>query len=156
MKQKIDWDGCKMQGLAKEVAPDFFRIKSIIESANNREKTVRLIPLNETSKETVISLWYDVVRELLEAAALKNGFKIYNHECYTSFLRSVLHDGDFALEFDSLRLLRNSINYYGKKIGVKDAEIILLKLEKLIRNARKMLEKQRTDVENVLKKNTEA
>ncbi len=84
-------------------------------------------------------MFYDVLRELLEALALQNGFKIYNHECYTCFLRSVIKDENFALEFDSLRLLRNAINYYGKKIELSDAKLTLLKLGKLIRKTKELL-----------------
>lgn len=141
MKNKIDWEGCKAHGFAKKVGQDSNRIQSIINSAKDREKTVKLLPVNETTKETIISLFYDVLRELLEALALQNGFKIYNHECYTSFLKSVINDDDFSLEFDSMRLLRNSINYYGKKIDLGDATIILLKLEKLIKKSKSLLEK---------------
>ncbi len=137
----MDWEGCKAQGFAKQVGQDTSKIRSIIDSSNNRENTAKLLPINETTKETVISLSYDVLRELLEALALQRGFKIYNHECYASFLKSIINDDDFALEFDSMRLLRNSINYYGKKIQLSDANIILLKLQKLIKKSKILLVK---------------
>lgn len=142
MKNRIDWEGCKAQGFAKKVGQDSNKIQDIIDSANNREKTAKLLPINETTKETVISLLYDVLRELLEALALKNGFKIYNHECYASFLKSFINDDNFSLEFNSMRLLRNSINYYGKEIQLSDANIIFLKLGKLIKKAKVLLEKK--------------
>lgn len=141
MREKIDWEGCKEQGFAKKVEPDFARIQDIINSANDRKKTTKLLPVNEITKETVVSLFYDVLRELLEALALQNGFKIYNHECYTSFLKNIIKDDNFALEFDSLRLLRNAINYYGKKIELNDINMILFKIEKFIKKTKELLKK---------------
>ncbi len=135
----MEWQECNKQGYAKKVELDSGRIQDIIKSSNDRERTAKLLPVNETTKETVISLFYDTLRELLEALALKHNFKIYNHECYTSFLNNILKDEALALEFDSLRLLRNSINYYGKKIELTDSRLILLKLDKLIRKIKELL-----------------
>lgn len=78
---KLDWTGCISQKFAKEITPDVGQINSIIESALSREKTARMLPIDDTTKETVLSLIYDVLRELLEALSLKNNYKIYNHEC---------------------------------------------------------------------------
>jgi len=75
---------------------------------------------------------YDALREYLEALAIKNGYKIYNHECYTSFLKEVLNKSSDADEFDNLRKIRNSINYYGRKINNEEAQHILKKLKQLI------------------------
>jgi len=139
MNEKIDWESCKREGFAKKITPDSGKINAIIASAQNREKTAKLLPMNDTTKETIISLQYDVLRELLEALAIQKGFKIYNHECYTSFLKSVIKDDNFALEFDSLRLLRNAINYYGRKIELNDAKSTSATIEKLITKAKKLL-----------------
>ncbi|MBS3138135.1 hypothetical protein J4207_00350 [Candidatus Woesearchaeota archaeon] len=135
----IDWETCKVERLAKPVKPDVELIKSLIQLANDREKTASLLPIDDVTKETVISLFYDVLRELLEALALKHGYKIYNHECYTPFLRIIISDEPFALEFDSLRKLRNGINYYGKKIELRDASRIVSTTKLSISKARKLL-----------------
>ena len=129
----MEWQDCNKEGYAKKIGLDSEKIEDILRSSEDREKTAKLLPLNETTKETIITLFYDVLRELLEALALKHGFKIYNHECYTSFLNNVIKNEEIALEFDSLRLLRNSINYYGKRIEISDAKIILEKLNKVIK-----------------------
>ncbi len=139
MREPIDWEGCKQKTFAKTITPDNNLINYLIESASNREKTANLLPINETTKETIISLRYDVLRELLEALALKKGFKIYNHECYTHFLKTIIRDESFALEFDSLRVLRNRINYYGKKIDIIDTKNIIINLEKLIKKTKALL-----------------
>ena len=139
MKHNIDWQGCKAKLLAKPIKPDLGKIKSILESAKDRETTAKMLPINETSKETVVSLMYDVLRELLEALAIKDGYKIYNHECYTSFLMAIIKDEVFAREFDSLRMLRNSINYYGKRISIDDAKSSISSTEDLLKKTKALL-----------------
>ncbi|MFH0875532.1 MAG: hypothetical protein V1859_06325 [archaeon] len=140
---KMDWKGCKDSNMAKRIEPDFRKAGSIILAANDRESTAKMLPLNETTKETILSLMYDVLRELLEALALQHGYKIYNHECFTSFLRDIINDEKFALDFDSARQLRNSINYYGKKILIDDANSSLSDINKMISRARKLLDDNR-------------
>lgn len=135
----LDWAGCKEQRVAKAVTVDFNRTNSLVKLAENKEKTSKKLQLDEISKETIVSLKYDILRELLEALALKQGYKIYNHECYTCFLRSIIKDESFAIEFDSLRQLRNSINYYGETIVLNDAKEIIKSIEILISKTRKLL-----------------
>ena len=48
--------------------------------------------------------------------ALVKGYKIYNHECYTAFLKEILNESSLGDEFDKFRILRNGINYYGRRI----------------------------------------
>jgi hypothetical protein len=132
MSGKIDWKGCIGTMQAKTVTPDTELINYLVDSSSNRRKTAKMIPLNETTKESVISLMYDSLRELLEALSIKEGFKIYNHECYTQFLISVVKDEELAREFDSARLLRNRLNYYGRKIPLNDAKYRIISIDKLI------------------------
>ena len=133
----LDWKGCRETNMAKRIEPDFRKARSIILAANDREATANMLPLNETTKDTLVSLIYDVLRELLEALALQKGYKIYNHECFTSFLLEVIKD---EKDFDSARMLRNSINYYGKKIHLEDAKASLGDLKEMISKTRKLLE----------------
>jgi hypothetical protein len=122
MSANLDWKGCKDLMLAKNISPDPNLITFLIASSADRQKTAKMLPINETTKESIISLMYDSLRELLTALAIKHGYKIYNHECYTQFLKSVIIDEKLAYEFDSVRLLRNRLNYYGKKIPLQDAK----------------------------------
>lgn len=140
MNKKIDWEDCKKRRIAKEVNVDTGLVNYIIESAGDREKTTNMLPINNTTKETVVSLMYDVLRELLEALSIKRGYKIYNHECYAPFLRSIIGNEDFSRDFDALRLLRNSINYYGRKISLDESKETLNTIKDLIKKARLLLE----------------
>ena len=68
---------------------------------------------------------YDCLREVLEALAIKKGFKIYNHECFCAFLKNICNEFSFAESFDRFRKIRNKINYYGKKVELVDAERLI-------------------------------
>jgi len=129
----MDFKECIKKRIAKEVAKDEELIKSLLKTSKNRLDSEEKLELNEITSASKISLLYDSLRELLEALALKNGFKIYNHECYTYFLKEILNRNTLAEEFDDLRKIRNSINYYGKEISTREAKEILRR----IRNLRK-------------------
>lgn len=131
-----NWFSCIKQGLTKEIKLDRMLLSYLLEAAKRREETARMLPLTEVTKETVISLFYDVLRELLEALALQRGYKIYNHECYTYFLQEIIKDRYLAAEFNIVRLLRNRINYYGGKILMQDATRIITQIEELIKRVR--------------------
>ena len=127
----MDWETCKTSRFAKPVTQDIELIKSLKGSSEKRLKSAQLLPLNEITKESVIILLYDGLRELLEALAIKTGFKIYNHECYTSFLLAVIKEPELAREFDALRRLRNGMNYYGQQISLADAETVIRDAKRL-------------------------
>lgn len=75
----------------------------------------------------------------MEALAIKNNFKIYNHECYTAFLREIMNKSSLAKEFDRLRKIRNSVNYYAKDISLNDTKDILTQIKKLREEILKLL-----------------
>ncbi len=135
-----DWKECEEENIAKPIKPNTNLIKYLLESSENKQRTAELIPINETTKETIISILYDSLREILEAIAIKHGYKIYNHQCYTHFLKTKIKDETLALEFDSLRLLRNSINYYGRKIDINDVKMHMNTIKELIKKVKKHLQ----------------
>jgi len=135
----MDWETCKEKRLAKEISVDTELIKSLKISAGKKTSSAKLLEMNETTASSIITLAYDALRELLEAIAIKNGYKIYNHECYSSFLQSVMDETEMSESFDSLRKLRNSINYYGKDISIDDAKIVAEDIEELMKKCRSLL-----------------
>ena len=81
---------------------------------------------------------YDSLRERLEGLALLHGYKIYNHECYASFLSEVLHERELSHAFNRVRLIRNSINYYGKRLSLDDSREITKEIENLIQKVKEI------------------
>ena len=127
----MDWRECIKKRIAKSVKVDRNLIKSAREIANIKIKSAEALP-----KEFFIgkiTLLYDALREYLECIALEKSYKIYNHECYTAFLREVLKMSQDAEIFDELRKIRNGINYYGRNVSKEEAEKIISDLNFLIK-----------------------
>jgi hypothetical protein len=128
----IDWKECLRKRTVKDVKEDINLINSLLKSSENKLKSANELNINEVTAASKLLLSYDSIRELLEAIALKSGFKIYNHECYTAFLKEILNESDKGDEFDEIRKVRNAINYYGKEISVNEAEKIIKRIKGLI------------------------
>ena len=127
----MDWKECLNKRIAKDVKTDINRIKSIKKISNQIILSANL--LSNQHYYAKISLLYEALRGYLESIALKNGFKIYNHECYTSFLKEILNMPNKAARFDKLRKIRNGINYYGKTFSLEEGEFIIEELKVLIK-----------------------
>ncbi|MEM3370929.1 MAG: hypothetical protein QW471_04545 [Candidatus Woesearchaeota archaeon] len=126
----MDWKECLKQRIAKETKEDKNLVKSLLETAEIKLKSAD--SLTDEFFISKISLLYDSLREILEALAIKKGFKIYNHECYTAFLKEIIGLSREADIFNDLRKTRNDINYYGKKLEKEEAKVIIEKLKNLI------------------------
>lgn len=133
----MDWKSCIKKNLTKEIKIDENLIKSLIISAKIKIDAEE--SMNNKFSEPKISLIYDALRMYLEALALKNKFKIYNHECYVAFLKEILKKSDFALQFDKARKIRNAINYYGKRINEKESKQIIKEIKELIKEIKILL-----------------
>ena len=135
----MDFSGCLKKRIAKEVGEDKELIASLLKTSRNKFDSEKKLELSEVTSISKISLLYDSLRELLEALAIKNRYKIYNHECYTYFLKEIFNENAKGEEFDDLRKIRNSINYYAKDISVKEAKDVLERLKRLREEIAKLL-----------------
>lgn len=127
----MDWRECFRKKVVKEVGEDAGLIASLLKTSENKLKSSEKLDLSEETAASKLSLAYDSLRELLEALALKKGYKIYNHECYAAFLREVLNKGEKAEEFDEIRKIRNGVNYYGKEILAEETREIIKRIKSL-------------------------
>lgn len=135
----MDWKECCSKMVAKDVKIDRNMINSLIKSSSNKLESENKLELSIITAASKLSLAYDSLRELLEALALKNGYKIYNHECYTAFLKEVLKESRKGDEFDAIRKVRNDVNYYAKSIDQKEAESIIAKIKVLRKSIQEMI-----------------
>ena len=129
----MDWKECKDKKFVKEVSIDSNLINSLIKSSKNKLKSNEKLELNEITASTKVGIAYETLREILEALAIKKGFKIYNHECFCAFLDEICNDTLSSKEFDKFRKIRNQINYYGKEIPIKEAKLLIKEIV-LLRN----------------------
>ena len=137
----MDWEDCCSRRIAKNVKPDVDMIASLTKSSRNKLESESKLIMNEVTASSKLSLAYDSLRELLEALALKNGYKVYNHECYTAFLKEIIKENYKADEFDDIRKIRNAVNYYGKEMSVEEVNEIIAKIKKLRMDMSSLLEK---------------
>lgn len=131
----MDWKECVKERIAKEAKEDKNLITSTREIAEIKIKSAASLP--EDLYIGKITLLYDALREHLEALALEHGYKIYNHECFTAFLKEILNRSTEADMFDKLRKIRNSINYYGRKVSYEEAKQIISDLHLLLNKFKK-------------------
>ncbi|MDP3027557.1 MAG: hypothetical protein Q8N63_07670 [Nanoarchaeota archaeon] len=138
----MDFNECLKKRIAKEVNEDKELIASLIKTSQNKFDSEKKLELTDVTSGSKISLLYDSLREILEALAIKNGYKIYNHECYTHFLKEILNESTKGDEFDDLRKIRNSINYYAKDIPINEAKEVLERIRKLREEIMRLLLKK--------------
>lgn len=121
----MDWIECNNKKVVKDVKLDTNLINSLIKSSRDKLESESMLKLIDKTASSKVSLAYDSLRELLEALSLKYGYKIYNHECYTAFLKEIIRENAMAEAFDTVRKVRNAVNYYGKDISIKEAEKVI-------------------------------
>ncbi len=131
MKPKADWKNCLDTLTAKRVKPDDSMIKSLIKTSENKFESENQLEMSNVTAASKLSLAYDSLRELLEALAVKKGYKIYNHECYTAFLKEIMNQSNKGDEFDDVRKIRNAVNYYGKDITTEEAAKTIERIKNL-------------------------
>lgn len=113
-------DFIKRKELRKaEFDPELF--KSLIKTAELDMKFLEKTKIDECSARKIMSNYYDVLRSLLEAMALREGYKVYSHEAFTFYLREK-GENEISLKFDRFRKKRNAINYYGENISVEEVK----------------------------------
>ena len=127
----MDWKECFARKFVKETKTDKNIINSLIKTSKDKIYSNNKLELDEFTAGTKITIIYDSLREILEALAIKRGFKIYNHECFSSFLDEICKKKSYSLEFDKFRKIRNQINYYGKNIVPGEAKTIIKEMLEL-------------------------
>ncbi len=123
----MDLDECFRKGLIKKTRIDEELIKSLIEMSNIKEIAVKTATINKINISAYVSLTYDSLREILEALCILKGYKVLSHICIRELLKDILEDFDYE-EFDRLRWIRNSINYYGEKVEFEQGKEIIKKI----------------------------
>jgi len=128
----MDWKECYNRMIVKDVKPDIDMANSLVKSSKNKLESESKLEMSDITTASKLSLAYDSLREILEALSLKRGYKVYNHECYTAFLKEILHESTLGDDFDEIRRIRNTINYYGKQITKEECEAIIKQIKTII------------------------
>lgn len=118
----MKWEDCVDGKKIRQASPDRSLIKSLLEMSENKINVISSLTLNDTTASVVFVEYYEALREVVEAIASKNGFKVYSHECLTSMLQELAKEIMIAQKFDRFRKLRNGVNYYGKQVSLEEAK----------------------------------
>lgn len=119
------------KGQIRKSSKDIALAKSLITMSDNDLKFLNNIEINENSSRKLMTNYYDVLRSILEAIATLDGYKIYQHEAFTYFLKEK-NENLIAEKFDRFRKIRNGINYYGKSITSEECKENVMEIIKLI------------------------
>ena len=117
--------------------------ESLLSSSLRKMNSSDRLVLDSESSESKFSLAYDSLRECLEAIALKKGYKVSNHECYTHFLKEIMSLERESIIFDKLRKMRNAVSYYGKRLDAGLAKELILFCKELIKILRTVIEDEK-------------
>lgn len=110
------------KGLVKTRKENTARVKSILEEVDKRLKFFNAIPISEESANYIIENMYDVMRELIEAKLLLEGYKSYSHEAIVSYLKKLGFSSSEVGFMDELRDIRNHTKYYGHLVNSEYAK----------------------------------
>ena len=132
-----NWNDCLESGSARKVNKDVARAKSLIETSKERISLIGKI--DERNCNFVFEDYYTSLLELIQALVVLRGFKVANHICLGFYLRDFLQREDLFNRFDDLRYKRNSLTYYGNRMGFETAKDSIEKTKKTIKEIRKLL-----------------
>ncbi len=110
------------KGIVKTRNKNIKRVKSLLEEAHKRLKFYNAIPISEESANYIIENMYDVIRELIEAKLLLDGYKSYSHEATVSYLKKLEFSSSEVEFMDELRNIRNQTKYYGHLVNTEYAK----------------------------------
>lgn len=110
------------KGIVKTRKKNVARVKSILEEADKRLKFYNAISVSEESANYIIENMYEVIRELIEAKMILEGYKSYSHEATVSYLKKLGFSSSEVEFMDELRSIRNQTRYYGHLVNVEYAK----------------------------------
>lgn len=131
------FEGFIASGKVRKGTPDIALAKSLIAMSASQLAFVSDTPLTQANASPMLVNYYEALREICEAICAKNGYKVYSHEAYTSYLEEHLKEERISIQFDRLRKLRNGVNYYGEFVSVEETEATRQEIPILIETLKK-------------------
>lgn len=115
------WEECLRREIARKSTKDKELANSLLKMSERRISFIEKINIDDLNAPIILTECYEALREVCEAILAVKGYKVYSHECITSFLKEILKEEILAEEFDRYRRIRNLINYYGISIAKEEA-----------------------------------
>ena len=124
-----------------KITPDKEMVKSIIEMVSLIEDRIK-IQDREKMASLIISDYYEIIKELITAVLLFDGYKTLSHKDLIDYVKEKRKDfSEHEISvLDNLRVLRNRVTYEGFKVEPsylnKNESLfksIIVKLKKIIK-----------------------
>ena len=117
----LSWKEYLSKGTVRKAILNKGMIKSLLAMADNRLGVFAKLKPDQNNASVLFTNYYDALREICEAIALKEGYKIYQHEAIGLFLSDIMHEDLIFMKFDRFRIMRNRAHYYGAMIPFAEA-----------------------------------
>ena len=111
------------KGQVRKTSVDLNLVRSIKKNIMNDLKYLEEQKISIISARKIVVNYYDSLRSILEAIAICKGYKVYQHEAFLYFLKSI-DENVYSIKFDRFRKIRNRINYYGEDISIEQAKAV--------------------------------
>ncbi len=113
MKEMMDWGRCRKEFI-REISADNDKISSILHMCSVRLRFISKQDVDDETASIIVENYYEIIKELLTALLLNNGFKSSNHECLLSFFSFKYPSYEYeASVMHLLKNIRNRIAYDG-------------------------------------------
>ena len=120
-------------GSAKRITPDAQRALNLKNASRNAIETVKLLPLNTTTTQTILRELYEALRQTCESIGYIKGYTFRSHDVITQFLKEIVGSETSAMCFDRYRKMRHRINYLGQSISVETVNEAMDEIQYLIK-----------------------
>lgn len=137
----MNFESSMFEGKARKIMPNKIRASSLFKSSLQAVETAKFIQLNPNTLKSILRELYEGIREYCEAIGYLNGYKFFDHESITYFLRDILKEQSVSTKFDRYRKLRNGINYYGEDIDIETVKETIIEIPKIIKELEKYSKK---------------
>ncbi len=121
----------------KEKAKNILEMIGLIEERINTQYKIKFAPL-------IISDYYEIIKELITALLLIDGYKTLSHKDLITYLKLnylVIDVHEIRL-IDTLRIIRNRVTYEGFKIQTDYLEDNKLKYIQIIKKLKSLINKK--------------
>ena len=127
----MSWDVCE-KCFIKRVERDEWRFDTIVSMAKLRLKKIERYRINE-EVSFIVEDYYEVIKELLVAYLLKDGFRSKNHQCLISYFSKKNPEREREVQIIlQMSYFRNRLGYYGEGIPLKFYKINKEEFKKII------------------------
>ena len=106
--------------------------KSLLKNSIKDLKFLETLEINDDSSRKIMVNYYEILRSILESITSLQGYKLYEHEAFTYYLKKI-NENTLSIKFDRLRKIRNSINYYGEDISIGEVREVKEDVKKIIK-----------------------